>query len=268
MSQERIVALFQRVETEESELKEWIALMLTGAIVADKHLEESETPYLETLIQVFGKDHPISQNIEKVIQSKEIPHLEAKTIDPAIAEEIFECMLEICGGDHELHLGEIQYLRDTGSLLGIDYLELQYLIKHTGTNVKTASFHGMLEDLNEEQRYWLAMVILNMIFSDEHISVKEGVYLGDLDDLLKERPDILRTIKINPRQLLSDTFPDVSLEPALVGRVIKYLLGLAVSDGVLEQTEEQVIRHVAETIGYAPAQLEEDITRIKSFQNK
>ena len=268
MTQERIVELFQQLERQDSELREWIALMVAGAIIADKIVEERETLYLETLMQVFGNDHPISRNIEKVVQSKEIPSLQAKTIDLALAEQVFECLLEICGCDQELHVGEIQYLRETGSLLGIDYLELQYLIKHTGTNVKTASFHGMLEDLNEDQRYWLGMVILKMIFSDDHISVKEGVYLGDLDDLLKEKPDVLRTIKINPRQLLSDTFPQVSLEPALVGRVIKYLLGLAVSDGVLEKTEEQVIRQVAETIAYSPARLEEDIETIKSFQNR
>lgn len=266
MSDERIKQLFQRVPTEP--LKLWIAQMIAGAIIADRTVQGSEKPYLEGLFQMYGKEHPISQAVRQIIDSKEPPHLEQQPIEPELAEEVFECLLEICGGDQELHVGEIQYLREMGGALGIDYLELQYLIKHKGIEVKAAAFHGLAEDLTEHQRSWLAMVILSMIFSDEHIAAKEGIYLGDLDDLLHDKPDVLRNIKINPREFLQDPLPAIVLKDETKERVVKYLLGLAVVDGDLEETEETIIRNIASTIGYSSEILSANIENIRSFQNK
>ncbi|MBF0280272.1 MAG: TerB family tellurite resistance protein [SAR324 cluster bacterium] len=268
MSHERIENLFQQIEKKDTELKEWVALMLTGAIVSDKHLEESETIYLETLLSVLGDDAAASKKVKEIVDSRETPQLAPKNIDSDLAEQIFECMLEICGGDQELHPGEIQYLRAMGALLKIDYLELQYMIRNTGIKVKTAAFHGVLEDLNTDQKFWLGSVILKMIYSDQHISAKESIYLKDLDDLWKERPEALMKVKINPRELLSESIQETTLTPDLSGRVIKYLLGLAVSDGELEKTEEALIRQVAGSIGYSSQKLEEDITTIKSFESR
>lgn len=124
MASERIPLIFEQIDEHNTQLKHWVALLVMGAIIADERIADEEIPYLEQLKDQVKNLPETIQMIESLSESLAMPDLASYEIDMDLADDIFECLYEICGSDFEFHPAEFDYLYRASTALGIMYPKL------------------------------------------------------------------------------------------------------------------------------------------------
>ncbi|MGK5093599.1 hypothetical protein WDW89_16515 [Deltaproteobacteria bacterium TL4] len=252
--------------TYSQEVKEWIAKVIGGAIVADGVVQPEELIHLKHLFEML-KDEPEAQLvIRKVIKNAVPPEIEPLNIeDPQLKETIFRCVLDICAADHELLPEEIRYINEAGMALDIDILRIHKLINITMRKVKVEYFDSLSADLHGEERHWLAIVTLKVILSDGRIAPKEIPYLNDVYELVGGDQKILEEVKKEARETEFENLPPMFFDKNLTMRIMRYLLDIAVGDEIDEE-ELALIRKVAETLEVSETQLQDLVDRVEQVK--
>jgi len=248
------------------EVKLSIVKFIVGLIVADGVIHDAEKKYLLPLIEQSLDDSDVLKEIFKILQDKKFPHLKKINIDSSVAERILRLILNICACDDDLHYKEVIFAKRVGSALGITRLRIHGLLDQTVFRLKTESFDKLLGGLDEDERYWLAVVILKVIFADEKVHIKEYLYFSDIYDLVKyeDTEMLFEKVKEGPNQLKLEELPPVDFGSELSLRILKYLLCVSMIDSFFDYREHLLIQKVAQILK-CEDQLEDLILSVKAL---
>lgn len=250
-------------------VKTWITKVIGGAIIADGILHPNERTYLEELFQQMSDYPEALLLIRETIKLDEPPPIEPIEVDLNLAIQILKTILEICASDHLLTATEIQYVKQVAQAMNLDQTRVQKLIGLTIRRVKSEFFSELLEELQENEKFWLASLILKTIYADGFVDSKEIPYLNDVFQLLNGDVERLENVKADAKNIRIQNLPKVVFSDPIKEKILRYLLELMCSVQDTDTRELELIHEVALSIlQYTPKELEgltEYIQNLRSF---
>ncbi len=287
MSKKRIEKVIELLQEYDTDIELWVAKFFTGVIVADGIIDPAEQSYLETLLTSTLDKPEINRSIRKILEEKKPAKLDTIQVTPETAKKIFKCALDICCCDEELHYTEIRFVKEAGEVLGILPIEVHVMIDHSILALKATSFEELLKNLNEQERYWLAVVILKVIFADQKVSNKEFLYFSDIYDLTEDADslfnemqkefscfsdvyeltedadELVNTMQENSMQVTLENLPKMNLDSKRSHQILKYLLTLTMVDKDFDEQEFGLIQDIAGLLEYDQNKLKELVESTK-----
>ena len=218
-----------------SEQKVWIVKAVTGAIFADGVLQKEERYRFKALLNWIGEDEKLDQLAWETIRLKSVPTPEKINISSEISNIIFSIVIDICACDMTLHPMELNYLRKLGASINLPEEKINRLIKSADLKVKFEYFAEILKSLSDDHKLWLATVTTKLIYADDKIDPTEFFYLGHIYDLLEDKPEFIRDLKNNIKNINLAHLPIVSFSIELSKLIFRYLIEITIRNGILEQ---------------------------------
>ncbi|MBF0237818.1 MAG: hypothetical protein HQM12_08950 [SAR324 cluster bacterium] len=235
--------------------KQWIAKIIGGSIIADGVVHRNEHIYLENLFSMMKDEPQALLIIRDIIRNGEIPEIENINIDPRMAEKVFKGVLEICACDHEISPSEIKYINQAGTALNIDMLRVHKLINSTLRKVKIEFFNQLLEELQPDEKRWLAIIILKCVYADGKVHYREIPYLNDVFELVDSDQQALSRIKQDAVDIPLNQLPKVYFDEEIKRDIMRYILEIVMGDEDLDESEELLIHGIADAIEFDREQL-------------
>ena len=236
-------------------IQAWVAKVVSGAMVADGNVGEEELVFLQKLVD-GAKGNPVAENaIRLVITTKVAPYIEPLHVSKEVAELIYKHILKICASDEELHPGELQYIVKVSEALSIPAERMKKLLHQTFNQVNVAFFQSLLQELENEGKVWLALVVLKMIYADERLDKNEIIFLSHVNDLLEHNPSMLHAVKQNPKNFELEDLPQIKFTPPIALKVMKYLLNIVMVDDSIDPREFNMLIEIAARISFPVPEL-------------
>jgi uncharacterized tellurite resistance protein B-like protein len=248
----------------QNELKLFIAKALAGSIISDGRFTASERQYVKDLIRLYKDEPSIIVEIDHIIRTKTKPELEPIGISESFAEKLLNVIIDICTSDYELHAVEAQYIQYIAKLMNVKDEILKRVIHQGIWEVRADFFNSICHELNEEERYWLAVVTLKLIYADEQVDSREIAYLQDIYQLLGGNKEQVQSVKNNAKEITFDSLPKVYFDDDLSRRIMRYLLEISLGDHNFDYRELQSIQRTASLLGYSKDALHLLIRSIKT----
>lgn len=242
----------------------WIAHAVGGAILADSTISENEERLVPGLIQDLGGGKEIRQIIEGILDSGKFDSLTPLHVPSDLGEMIFRYILNICIVDRNLAPKEIHYLNDVGNALHLGAERKRKIFKQVIFQAKERFFHILAEQLNADERYWLAIMILKIIYADHHVHQKELPYFNNVVDLLADSDISISSVKQAATEKDLEEFGNVQMTEGLATWVLEYLLGIVMIDRDCAEDEVETIQNIANLLSYDNKKLEQLIAVAKT----
>ncbi len=255
VSERKIRLLFHHLKDYHLGVKLWVARFLGGIIIADHIIDRKEVLYLQAIFDNAIEEPTIRQTLTDVLQENEVPEMEPLEVAPDVAEHIIQCALDICSSDYELHRNETRLIEAAAQALGLDTIKIYELVDRALMKIKFNSFEKLLIRLDRKGQYWLAVVILKLIYADETIAPKETIYLSDIYELLDDPAEIFNKIQEDTNYIELSELPDVNFQPELTADIMHYLVTIALVDGDYDPREEAFLQQVSQTLNYGESRL-------------
>lgn len=246
------------------DVQHWIAQAIGGAMNADKKKTPQDPNLLAQITNDLGGGEDIRQIIESAIHTENTGMLSPIQLPDSLAKTIFRYLLVLCILDRNLATEEIHYINNIGKLLNIEAVEKRQIFKQTIFHEKERFFHQLMDQLSAEERFWLAIMILKVIYADEQVHQKELPYFNNVVELLKDTGHSIKSVKQESTHQPIEAFQQIHLSEEASHWVLEYLLGIVMIDQDCTDEELDNIRKIAKLLQYNHEKLEELIATAKS----
>lgn len=246
------------------EIRKWIARMIGSVVVADHRISPQEKVYVSTILKAFEDDPEMQQTLHEILDLKQTASVTPLEVSTDFAEAIFRYILKVCLCDRNLAPQEIQYLHEVGSVLGIDTDKKRQIFKQNIFQAKQGFFEHLIDRLRENERYWLAVMILKIIYADHRLHQKELPYLNHIAELVDNSSEQIKAVKEDAANLSFDQIEKVVLDQQLSGHILEYLLRIVMIDQEFTIDELHTIKTIAKLLGYDEKRLKKLINLVKA----
>ncbi|MBF0289580.1 MAG: hypothetical protein HQM14_17340 [SAR324 cluster bacterium] len=236
--------------------KLWIAKAIVGLATVNDHLHLNEKEHIVALYETLDGNPGILIAMNKVIKGDKPPWIDPISFPPELADQVFKYILQVAACDYEIPPEEIRYINQVGFALNINVLKIHKWTNFAIRQAKIEFFNQLKNDLNEEECYWLAHVVLKAIYIDKHIDKREILFFNDVYELLGENEAQINEAKADGKNLKLDHLPKVQFDHALTRRILQYLLRLTMSNIQVEESEIAFVRKIAQMLQYEEDELE------------
>ncbi len=245
-------------------MKRWIAKAIGNAVIADQTIQPEEREHLKAMIAAFGVEPEMLDIFRDILTNQKILTLEPIEMPPKLAEWVFRYILEICASDHELHPDEINYLHKISTTLQFNTSKKVRLIQDVFHHAKWRFFQKLMDQLHEKERYWLAAMILKVIYADGRIDRNEIAYFSHISDLLSDSSDLIASVKQDAANFSLEQLGPVQFTSEITASILRYLIEITMSDGHFDDLELELVREVARMLDYNLASLQQLIEKTQS----
>ena len=116
------------------EEKNWLAIAICGAIIADGSVSPSEIHYLEQALNFLPSSDKINSLINDVKQKK-LPPLPKLETSASIRAQILIEISNVIASDNSLSIREVDYLFEIGTMLGFEDEYMQMILRWSNEGI-------------------------------------------------------------------------------------------------------------------------------------
>ncbi len=127
-----------------------------------------------------------------------------------------------------------------------------------------SAFFMKLNNLNKNERYWIATLFLKVIFADERIDRKEVPYLRDVFDLLDNNTKLIQSSKKESKQLSVEKCTHILIGYNLTEQLLICLLEICICDNDFDDRELVTVGEIASEFGYEADRFEGLVLQVKN----
>ncbi len=247
-----------------SKIRQWIAYVIGGAVIVDKKVDPQEVEYAKQIFKTFGEYQKMLETFQQVINTNQPITIPPIDLSPKLAEIVFRCILRICISDRNLTSEEVHYIQTVSTVLKMEKEKKRSMIKQAIFQAKEKFFRQFTANLEEKERYWLAAMILKIIYADGKVHQKELPYLNHVAELLSDSPELIRSVKKDAADFSLEQFGKVHLSSETIANLLEYLLRIIMSDQTCEVNELELLFAIAKTLEFDELQLESLVKSVKS----
>ena len=221
----------------------------------DSHLKEKSTSpesaaAMERWIrQIFENTARLSHN-----QDLELPPPEPISLPREIKAFTIQTAIRILTMKSDLQDNALYYLNDTGSALGLESASLRNLLDDEFNKMRFEFTAQLKKELNPEQLYWCALMLLEIIYADGQVHPAEKLYFDLITELIAGSGTDLETLKKNA--LNPDEIPTLNLNENTARVMLKYVVTIAMCDGEYVGQESEFITKAARSLGIEPSSID------------
>jgi len=118
-------------------------------------------------------------------------------------------------------------------------------------------FKTPISGLNQKQRQWFATALIAMILADGNIDRAEVDFLVKVLTIVKEEHEVDRLKKFIQFKTMPTIPPPAGLfDRKLAMTVLLDMVRIAVADKDFAAKEEEMVRHVGETLGFSTGEVD------------
>jgi len=242
------------------EIRKWIVQSIAGALTADHPLTENKYHFVKS---VLAEEDIIWQEMEVHLEKNESISAPPIDIPIELAETIFNYIIKVCLSNRKLSSKEMHYINKVGTELNIETGKKQKIFKQIIFQTKDEFIRKLIRNLNQKERYWLAVMTLKMIYADGEVHPKELSHLSYIANLLTDNSETLKSVKEDAASKPLSEFEKIHFDKTIVDSIMEYLLGIIMSDQDFSEKELSLIYEIAQTIEYSKIRLKELIESVK-----
>lgn len=179
-----------------------------------------------------------------------------------VAEEVLETLVVIFTLGRDLADNDYYYISDLANAIGLETDRVTKVIEQTQYEIRKAFFAGLLAELDDEQCYNCAILLMKAIQADEELHPAEFKYVENIAQLLEN--DQSRIEEVERFCSERDDLPRVFLPEDLAVWMYKYLAEIVMCDGDYDARETAFIKQVGEAFGFDHAQQDEVIQPVSA----
>jgi len=231
-------------------IKEWMAKIIGGAVIADGQVHASELVHIDKMVGALINDPDSLALFHKIIQREVPPPIEPYPTDPQTAERILRYILEICACDSELQPMEVRYIHEAGMAMGMEIPKIHKMIRKTIQQVRLDLLNEIMEEVINDEKRWIAVVILKLIYADGQVSSDEFGFLSSVYDLVGGDSERMEQVKADAKNIPLNELPEVNFNEETATKILRYLLEIIMGDISIDPAELKMIRQIAILMNY------------------
>ncbi len=168
-------------------------------------------------------------------------------ISKEISIIIVAAVLKILATRFAIRDNGLYFLSDVGAALGVDPAVLRKLLDTQHEAMRDNFTQTLLDELDTEQCYWCALILMKIICVDDYVHPAEEVYFnaiarltgGEMKDLIQFKMEADKVKQI----------PKLELDPVIADSILTYLITIAMCDGEYVDQESMFIKQAAQSLG-------------------
>lgn len=165
-----------------------------------------------------------------------------------VAEEVLETLVVIFTLGRDLSDNDYYYISDLSNAIGLESAQVAKVIEQTQYEIRKAFFAGLLAELDDDQCYSCAILLMKAIQADEELHPAEFKYVENIAQLLEN--DQSRIEEVERFCSERDELPRVFLPEDLAAWMYKYLAEIVMCDGDYDARETAFIKEVGDAFGF------------------
>lgn len=222
----------QHVQSAIHKRKRWIELVLADAVKVSLNPEADELP-----------PDPVK-------------------LPPPMARKLVWYVLQVLAAGGDLSDGGLYFLSDVGNSLGMEPWILQNQIEQVQYDKRREFTQALLEYLDADQCYWVALMLWKAIHADKVVHPREYKYFENIGQLLQQDQTKLHQLEEDHRKLKN--LPAPTFSEALFPHVYKYIVEIVMIDEEYDSAESEFVQLVGELFNYDKSRQDEIIQPVAS----
>ncbi|MDT8447070.1 MAG: hypothetical protein RRB13_09305 [bacterium] len=166
----------------------------------------------------------------------------------AVAEEVLETLVVIFTHGRDLADNDYYYISDLANAIGLEVPAVSKVIEQTQYEIRKAFFSGLLAELDDQQCFNCAVLLMKAIQADEELHPAEFKYVENIAQLLEN--DQSRIEEVERFCSERDELPRVFLPEDIAAYMYKYLAEIVMCGGDYDSRETAFIKEVGEAFGF------------------
>ncbi|MBU2514890.1 hypothetical protein KJ966_26520 [bacterium] len=164
-----------------------------------------------------------------------------------IAAYAIQKMVHLLTLQNDLRDNGLYYLGDAAMALNIDSKEMRNLLDSEFDKLRLQFTVQLKTELDSEQLYWCALMLMKIICADGHIHPSEKLYFDIISELIKNSNTTLDQLK--KTALEASEIPKLELNTNAADAMLKYVVTIAMCDGEYAGQESEFIKKAAVSLG-------------------
>ncbi|MBU3916273.1 TerB family tellurite resistance protein [bacterium] len=164
-----------------------------------------------------------------------------------VALFILKSMIRIFSCKNDIGDGDLYFLGDVGAALNIGPSEIRGLLDDEYNRLRFYFTKRLLKDLDKEQCYWCALILMKIICADGYVHPAEETYFDIITQLIGGDAKNLEKLKAKAEN--TSEIPKLELEEDIARTMLKYVVIIAMSDGDYAGQESEFIKKAATSLG-------------------
>jgi len=175
----------------------------------------------------------------------------------AVSEEVVEAMIRVFTLGRDLTDNDYYYISDVANAVGLEASVVSKVIDQSQYEVRKSFFAELLSELDSEQCFGCAILLMKAIQADDALHPAEFKYIENIAQLLEnDQSEIERVEQVCQGD---DALPRVFLPYDLSEYMFKYLTEVVMCDGEYDARETAFIKEVGQAFGFNGKQQDEII---------
>ncbi len=125
-------------------------------------------------------------------------------------------------------------------------------------------FEDLKNSLSKDEKYWIAVFFLKVIYADDIVHVKEIPFMSDVCDFLDQDNMLIESAKKDAKSSPLDKVPPILLGTNHTERLLKCLLEIILSDDDFDDREYFEIGEIAAVLGLDEHEFENFVSQAKT----
>lgn len=181
----------------------------------------------------------------------------------AVAESVIHALVRIFTlGGRDLRDNDYYYISDIANACGLDAPVVSKVIEQAQYEIRKAFFTDLLAELDKEQCFGCATLLMKAIQADEAFAPAEFKYVENIAQLLENDQSAIEAVERYCGE--NDTLPRVFLPDDLAAYMFKYLTEIVMCDGEYDARESAFIKEVGRAFGFDHHRQDEVIQPVAS----
>ncbi|MGK0290626.1 MAG: putative tellurite resistance protein B-like protein [bacterium] len=178
--------------------------------------------------------------------------IEAIHFTPKIALKIFRDLLKVLSENGSLSDNSLIFVEAVGIALAIDFQSIDSSIEQVQYERRKEFTERLLEELTEEQRYWVALMLWKAIHIDGKVDYREYKYFENIMCLIHFEQKVLTQLKGDNDKPIK--FSKSFVDAELCVHIFRYIVEIVMIDEKYTSQEAQFIQELGNLFEYDKTQ--------------
>ncbi len=184
------------------------------------------------------------------------------TLPKEISAYTIQKMIHILTLQNDLRDNGLYYLGDAALALNIDPKKMRNLLDSEFDRLRLQFTVQLKSELDSEQLYWCALMLMKIICADGHIHPSEKLYFDIISELIKDSNTTIDQLK--KTALEGGEIPKLQLRAESANVMLKYVVTIAMCDGEYVGQESEFIKKAAGSLGIEEGNIDEVLQPVAS----
>jgi uncharacterized tellurite resistance protein B-like protein len=183
-----------------------------------------------------------AENIDELIQ------IDPLDLPQNVSSRIIGDLLKVFSCRFHLSENEVLFLSEVGNAVSLPPEDVDANIEKSMYQMRKEFTELIKKFLNEDQRYWVALMLWKAVHADHKIHPKEYKYFENIAQILSYNLKRLTQLENEPDQFRGLPLPE--LDPRFYRHIFRYIVEIVMIDGQFDPDESQFVQEMGRNFGY------------------